>query len=217
MHPNPAFRSEGTALNLAFARTRGFGTLCVNGDAGPMLSHVPFWLNDDATGGELHLVRSNPIARAVTGPVAAVIAVMGPDGYISPDWYGDPAQVPTWNYVAVHLRGHLHPADPDDMRRHLDRVSAHFEDRLAPKKPWTVDKMPEEALARMMRGILPFRFTLDSVEGTWKLNQNKTEAARLGAAQAVRASRIGHEVETLSQLMRDGPPPMDSDTPFPYL
>jgi transcriptional regulator len=217
MHPNPAFRSEGTALNLAFARTRGFGTLCVNGDAGPMLSHVPFWLNDDATGGELHLVRSNPIARAVTGPVAAVIAVMGPDGYISPDWYGDPAQVPTWNYVAVHLRGHLHPADPDDMRRHLDRVSAHFEDRLAPKKPWTVDKMPEEALTRMMRGIVPFRFTLDSVEGTWKLNQNKTEAARLGAAQAVRASRIGHEVETLSQLMRDGPPPMDSDTPFPYL
>ena len=217
MHPNPAFRSEGTALNLAFARTRGFGTLCVNGDAGPMLSHVPFWLNDDATGGELHLVRSNPIARAVTGPVAAVIAVMGPDGYISPDWYGDPAQVPTWNYIAVHLRGHLHPADPDDMRRHLDRVSAHFEDRLAPKKPWTVDKMPEEALTRMMRGIVPFRFTLDSVEGTWKLNQNKTEAARLVAAQAVRALRIGHEVETLSQLMRDGPPPMDSDTPFPYL
>ena len=217
MHPNPAFRSEGTALNLAFARTRGFGTLCVNGDAGPMLSHVPFWLNDDATGGELHLVRSNPIARAVTGPVAAVIAVMGPDGYISPDWYGDPAQVPTCNYIAVHLRGHLHPADPDDMRLHLDRVSAHFEDRLAPKKPWTVDKMPEEALTRMMRGIVPFRFTLDSVEGTWKLNQNKTEAARLGAAQAVRASRIGHEVETLSQLMCYGPPPMDSDTPFPYL
>ncbi|BDW83978.1 FMN-binding negative transcriptional regulator [Roseicyclus marinus] len=217
MHPNPAFRSEPEALNLAFARARGFGTLCVNGDQGPMLAHVPFWLNADATMGELHLVRSNPIARAVTGPVPAVIAVMGPDGYISPDWYGDPAQVPTWNYIAVHLRGHLHPADPDEMRRHLDRVSAHFEDRLAPKTPWTVDKMPEEALARMMRGILPFRFTLDAVDGTWKLNQNKTEAARLGAADAVASSPIGHEVERLAQLMRDGPPPMDSDTPFPYL
>jgi transcriptional regulator len=217
MHPNPAFRGEAEALNLAFARTRGFGTLCVNGDQGPMLAHVPFWLNDDATGGELHLVRSNPIARAVTGPTTAVIAVMGPDGYISPDWYGDPAQVPTWNYVAVHLRGQLMPADPDDMRRHLDRVSAHFEDRLAPKKPWTVDKMPDEALARMMRGILPFRFTLESVAGTWKLNQNKTEDARLGAAAAVRASQIGHEVETLSRLMVEGPPAMDSADPFPYL
>jgi transcriptional regulator len=88
---------------------------------------------------------------------------------------------------------------------------------LTPKKPWTVDKMPEEALARMMRGILPFRFTLEAVEGTWKLNQNKTEPARLGAAQAVRASKIGHEVETLARLMVEGPPPMDSDTPFPYL
>jgi transcriptional regulator len=217
MHPNPAFRTEAAALNIAFARTRGFGTLCVNGEQGPMLSHVPFWLNAEATGGELHLVRSNPIARAVQRPTPAVIAVMGPDGYISPDWYGDPAQVPTWNYVAVHLRGHLEPADPATMRRHLDRVSADFEDRLAPKKPWTVDKMPEEALSRMMRGILPFRFTLEAVEGTWKLNQNKTESARLGAAEVVRASPIGHEVETLARLMRDGPPPMDSDTPFPYL
>lgn len=217
MHPNRAFRTEDAALNLAFARTRGFGTLCVNGDQGPMLAHVPFWLNDDATMGELHLVRANPIARAVLGPTPAVIAVMGPDGYISPDWYGDPAQVPTWNYVAVHLRGQLIPADADDMRPHLDRVSAHFEEGLAPKKPWTVDKMPEDALARMMRGILPFRFALETVEGTWKLNQNKTDTARLGAAEAVRQSQIGHEVETLARLMRDGPPAIDSDTPFPYL
>jgi predicted FMN-binding regulatory protein PaiB len=35
---------------------------------------------------------------------------------------------------------------------------------------------------RMMRQILPFRFTVAEVHGTWKLNQNKTEAARLGAA-----------------------------------
>ncbi len=42
MHPNPAFRQEDTARNLAFARERGFGTLCVNGSHGPQLSHLPF-------------------------------------------------------------------------------------------------------------------------------------------------------------------------------
>jgi transcriptional regulator len=31
MHPNPAFRSDPTEVNLAFARKRGFGTLCLNG------------------------------------------------------------------------------------------------------------------------------------------------------------------------------------------
>ena len=217
MHPNPAFRQEPGFLNLTLARRRGFGTVCVNGDPAPMLSHVPFWLNDDATEAELHLVRSNPIARAVTGPTDAVIAVMGPDAYISPGWYDHPAQVPTWNYVAVHLRGHLHPAPEVDMRAHLDRLSAQFEDRLVPKKPWTASKMPVDTLDRMMRQIVPFVFTVDDVEGTWKLNQNKTDAAREAAADAVRYSPIGHEVETLSALMTGGVPEIDKRTPFTYI
>jgi len=62
-----------------------------------------------------------------------VIAVMGPDGYVSPDWYGDPHQVPTWNYIAIHLRGTLRPDDPADMRGHVDRLSAAFEERLDPR------------------------------------------------------------------------------------
>jgi transcriptional regulator len=217
MHPNPAFRQEPPFLNIALARRRGFGTLCLNGDAAPMLAHVPFWLNDTASEAELHLVRSNPIARAVTQPTPAVIAVMGPDGYISPDWYGDPAQVPTWNYVAVHLRGTLIPGDAGDMRRHLDRLSAQFEDRLAPKRPWTVDKMPPDALDRMMRQIVPFRFTLEEVEGTWKLNQNKTDAAREAAAEMVKHSPVGHEVETLAALMTGGVPEIDKALPFTYI
>jgi transcriptional regulator len=206
MHPNPAFRTEAAAQNLAFARARGFGTLCLNGPEAPMLSHVPFVLNDDGTEAELHLVRSNPIARAVTEATPAVLAVIGPDGYVSPDWYDTPDQVPTWNYVAVHLRGHLSLADPDTLRAHLDTVSAAFEGRL-PKTPWTTDKMSEGVMDRMMRQILPFRFTVAEVHGTWKLNQNKTRAARLGAADAIAASPVGQETAALSDLMRNGGPP----------
>lgn len=90
MHPNPAFRQEPSFLNL---HKRGFGMLCVNGNSVPMISHVPFWLNDEGTEAEMHLVRSNPIARAIGAPTSAVIAVSGPDAYISPDWYNDPAQI----------------------------------------------------------------------------------------------------------------------------
>lgn len=216
MHPNPAFRNEPEALNLLMARKRGFGTLCVNGDPVPMLSHVPFLLDDAGAEAELHLVRSNPIARHVTTPTDAVIAVAGPDGYVSPDWYGLADQVPTWNYVAVHLHGRLSPADPGDMRAHLDRISAMFEARL-PKPAWTTDKMSPDALERMMRQILPFRFTVSKVEGTWKLNQNKTDAAREAAASQIRHSPIGHEVEVLSWLMKGGVPEIDKATGVTYI
>ena len=107
MHSNPAFRQQSTDDNLAFARQRGFGQLALNGDTGPLISHVPFILSDDGTALDLHLARPNPILRLLATPHPAVIAVSGPDGYVSPDWYGMEDQVPTWNYIAVHLRGPL--------------------------------------------------------------------------------------------------------------
>ena len=88
MHPNPAFRQAERDRNIKFARLRGFGILSVNGEAGPLISHIPFLLSEDGGVADLHLVRSNPIARL--GEIDAVIAISGPDGYISPDWYDVP-------------------------------------------------------------------------------------------------------------------------------
>lgn len=217
MHPNPAFRNEPRFMNLAMCRKRGFGMLCVNGDPTPLISHIPFFIDDAGEAVELHLVRSNPIARQVKEPTPAVIAVNGPDGYVSPDWYDTPDQVPTWNYVAVHLRGVLTPLDGYLMREHLDRLSGHFEGRLSPKPVWTTEKMSPEVLERMMRQVLPFTFTVEEVEGTWKLNQNKTDAAREGAAEQIKQSPIGHEVDTLGALMTGGVPSIDKSSPLTYI
>jgi len=181
MHPNPAFRKTPADQNLDFARARGFGVLCVNGPEGPVLAHVPFMLSADGSFADLHLARSNAVIAAVPGP--AVLAVSGPDAYISPDWYGLADQVPTWNYIAVHLRGTLEPGA--DLEPHLNEVSTHFEAGLAPKPVWHSSKMADGVMDRMMRMILPFRLRITSVDGTWKLNQNKTAKARAGVVAAL--------------------------------
>ncbi|NKB26272.1 MAG: FMN-binding negative transcriptional regulator [Rhodobacteraceae bacterium] len=201
MHPNPAFRGEAASRHIALARSRSFGTLLLNGADGPLAAHVPFLLDAKAETLDLHLVRSNPILRELTSPQTALIAVAGADGYISPDWYEAPDQVPTWNYVAVHLRGTLVRLPDDRLTDVLTRQSAEYESRLAPKPPWTIDKMTPEALARMLRMIVPCRMTLASVDGTWKLGQNKPDAARLNAARAITDSDFGQEVAELSRLM----------------
>ncbi|RYI30864.1 MAG: FMN-binding negative transcriptional regulator [Acetobacteraceae bacterium] len=205
MHPNPAFRQEPRDRNLAFARDRGFGILSVNGPDGPVAAHVPFLLNDDASFAELHLARSNPIARANL-PAPCLIAVSGPDAYISPDWYGPhhevPDQVPTWNYVAVHLRGILEALPDDALRPHVDALSAERESRIADKRPWTSAKMTEGAMPRMMRMILPFRFIVTSVEGTWKLNQNKTPELR-GRVSATLSQGTAAAQEIAALIRRD--------------
>lgn len=96
MHPNSIFRNAEAKHSLDFARERSFGTLALNADPMPLLAHIPFLLNDDASHADLHLVRSNPIARALKdGALPVKLAVTAPDSYISPDWYGIADQVPT--------------------------------------------------------------------------------------------------------------------------
>lgn len=194
----------GEQENLEFARQRGFGMLCVQQPDAPLLSHVPFLIADDLQSADMHLVRSNPITRAAKTPVPAVIAVTGADSYVSPDWYGQDDQVPTWNYVAVHLLGVLEPLPSDMLLDVLDRQSAMYEERLLPKPPWKTSKVTPEVLERFSRMIMPFRFRIEQVEGTWKLGQNKEDDVRLRAAEAVQKHGFGSETEVLSQLMKDG-------------
>ena len=201
MHPNPAFRQETEARNIAFARERSFGLLAVNADGGPLISHIPFVLNEAGTGLKAHLVRSNPILRLLGEPVPAMIVVSGPDAYLSPDWYGADDQVPTWNYVAVHLRGTLRRLDDGELHGILDELSALFEERLAPKKPWTSAKMDQEVYGRMLRQIVPVAMDVEKIDATWKLSQNKPRDVRLGAVAGLEGAVSGSEITALAALM----------------
>ena len=206
MHPNPVFRKETGERNIAFARKRSFGTLAVNGEAGPLLSHIPFNLSEDGSYLEAHLVRSNPILRLLDEPCPVVVAVSGSDAYVSPDWYGVADQVPTWNYVAIHLRGTLKRLPDEELHPVLECLSENFESRLSPKKPWTIAKMDQEAYQRMLRQIVPVAMDITTIDGTWKLSQNKPDEVRLAAASGLAATDagvgIGSETEVLVSLMR---------------
>lgn len=201
MHPNPAFREDDQARALVTARERGFGVLTVAAPEGVLASHLPFVVEATAVAG--HLSRAGAVARHLRqGPAEALLIVSGPDAYISPDWYGIEDQVPTWNYVAVHLRGTVRLLPDTALRPHLERLSAEMEGRLLPKPPWKMDKMTPGLAERMMRQIVPLELTVATVEATFKLNQNKTEAARLAAADAVEAADQGQEPRVLAELMR---------------
>ena len=202
MHPNPAFHIATRDENLAFARERGFGMLALSSEGAPLLSHVPFLLSEDGAVAEFHLARSSATARATKEMRPATLAVTGPDGYISPDWYEMTDQVPTWNYIAVHLSGRLVPLPDETLLDQLDRLSAAFETRLLPKPVWQSAKMDPEALTRLLRMIRPFRLEIEDVDGTWKLSQNKPDTARLSAASHVAGSVTGADLPLLSGLMQ---------------
>jgi transcriptional regulator len=187
MHPNPSFRWEDRGAMRQLVAEVGFGALFAGTPDGPRVAHVPaVWLDDDTLG--VHLARGNGIARHLDG-AAALFTVLGPDGYVSPDWYGlDADQVPTWNYVAVELEGTVRRMEREDLIAQVDRLSAAQEARLAPKTPWTRAKMEARKFDAMLNAIIGFRLEVAAWRGTLKLGQNKPEAARLAAADGLEAS-----------------------------
>jgi len=206
MHPNPIFRKTDHAKSLDLVRKISFGALLTQGEDLPHVAHIPFLMDEASETIELHLVRSNPIARQLTtGERPAKLIINGPHSYISPDWYGIEDQVPTWNYVAVHLTGTLSLMPQSDLHVVLERLSEAFEQRLTPKPVWKMDKLTESSKEKLMRQIVPCLFHISQIDSTWKLGQNKPEDARMGAAEGLKTYRLGVETETLSNWMKTVP------------
>lgn len=185
MHPNPAFRWEDEAAMRGFVATRGFATLCVAGPDGPIVAHVPVVTTDE---GRLrfHLARSNRICPHLDGAVA-IASVADADVYVSPDWYGTPDQVPTWNYLAVEIEGAVSALDETALVEQVDRLSDLFEAQLAPKPVWTRAKMTPGRFEAMLGAIRGYELTPTVWRGTRKLGQNKKPAERAALADALAA------------------------------
>jgi len=165
---------------LAFIGEVAFATVCVDG---PALVHVPVVVSR-AERLLFHVARANPAAARLEG-ARAIASVLGPDGYVSPDWYGTADQVPTWNYVVVEAEGPLRRLDEEELAHSIDALSAAHEARLAPKREWTRGKMAPGRFEGMLKAIVGYELRIEALRGTRKLGQTKGEVERRRVAEGL--------------------------------
>jgi transcriptional regulator len=188
MHPAKPFRVEDRQTLLAFVRAHPFVTIAGAVDGRPFVAQAPVVVRELDFGEvalDFHLSRGNALAPYVVQGFRAVALATGPDAYVSPDWYGSEDQVPTWNYVSVEAEGLIAPLSDAEFVALLDDLSAQEEARLLPKKPWTRDKMSPGRFEAIRRGIIGCRLSVERLEGTWKLGQNKSAEERAGVVAAL--------------------------------
>src|SRR6266568_3534740 len=212
MYTPPMFKSD-RAASLAFAQTRGFGLVCASDGAKPIASSLPFYLTfaDDGTPrAAFHVARHNPLAKLAGGTNSWLLAVNGPDAYVSPDWYVSPDQVPTWLYQSAHLSGPVRLLSDDELSVQIDTLSDKFETWLLPKKPWTSGKMTAGRLEAMKKAIVGLVMTVEEIEGSFKLNQHKSDADYTAIANALGAQAHA-DAREIAQLMQDVRPEAFAD------
>jgi transcriptional regulator len=195
MHPSRAFAWSDREAMLDLVREVSFCTIVMAAEGRPVVVHAPV-VRTGPDRLQFHVSRVNRAASGLEGS-RALISCLGPDGYISPDWYGIADQVPTWNYLAVECEGPLRRLSEGELAAHLDALSAEQEGRLAPKPVWTRDKMSPGRFEAMLRAITGFEMAVEELRGTRKLGQNKGVEARMGAVAGLRAS--GHR--DIAELM----------------
>ncbi|KCZ51514.1 FMN-binding negative transcriptional regulator [Hyphomonas pacifica] len=187
MHPSRVFHEHDRALLLETARQNAFALIISSLNNRPIAAHAPVLL--DEAGADIHLrfhlANANPATEALKQTGQTLVVFTGPHAYVSPDWYGQPDQVGTWNYISVEAEGPVTPLTADATPRLLDDLSAVYEGKLAPKPAWTRDKMDPAKFTRMLTAITGFQLTPTRFEGIRKLNQNKPEAARAGVISAL--------------------------------
>src|SRR5215213_2310748 len=149
-----------------------------------------------------HVSRGNLVHPALLAGAQALFVATGPHAYISPDHYGLEDRVPTWNYVAVELEGPVSALDSDALIRLVDDLSAEHEARLAPKPPWTRERMSEGRFDGLVKAITGFEMRIAAWRGTAKVDQDKPAEVRTRIGRAL-AEAGQHEMAEI--MMRTSP------------
>jgi transcriptional regulator len=199
--PTP-FAINERSEQLALLDRYSFGVLSTVHDGRIHQSAIPFLLEPDTPALLGHLARANPHWSELSACSDLLVTCLGPHGYISPTWYSSAGQVPTWNYVAIEVRGRASLLESRSERLTVvQRMTARFERDLP--VPWHIDKLDARRRDALLDAIVAFRIDIESIEAKAKLGQNRTAADVGAAARQLVVSDAPSMQRQLAALMFD--------------
>ena len=149
----------------------------------PLITHLPLIYRED---GKLigHIDIYNPQTQLLRDDNKLTILFSGPQCYISPSVY-ETTQLPTWNYIKVHLKGTVKAIESKDtLMESLIKMTEFLEQ---PDHNYVL-KPDNQRMLGNLDYIKMFEITINQWEGKFKLSQDKRakdiENARLELIRA---------------------------------
>lgn len=192
-----------------FIAAHPLGMFITNGPRGLQASPVPFLLYpDEGERGVLrsHVARANPHWKEIEACTDCLLMFQGPNAYVSPSWYPDKAEthrvVPTWNYLAVEVRGRPRVHEDASWLRRLVEDLTRQQERGRPV-PWSVSDAPDDFIAGQLKAIVGIEVQIAQIEGKWKMSQNRSAADREGVMRGMRDETDPHYNAQLGSYFSD--------------
>lgn len=167
-----------------------FATLVTLSESGVEATHLPVILKD-VDGHDViqaHIAKANKIWESVKDGSEVLLIFNGPNCYISPNYYPTKKEtgkaVPTWNYVVVHVKGKISFIHDGQRIYNIinDLTNIHEANQ---ENPWSISDAPDDYIKKMLPAIVGIEIFIDSIEGQWKLSQDKPEVNKLGVVKGL--------------------------------
>jgi transcriptional regulator len=206
---NPApFAEDRIDILHALIGRHPLAAVVTCGASGPEATHVPVVLHTGiGPQGVLrcHVARANPHWKSIEIAASVLAIFQGPQHYITPSWYPSKQQhgkvVPTWNYLAVHVRGRARLFEEQALLvEHLHELTAQNEAGF--ETPWSVSDAPADYVGALSKAIVGIEISIDSIEGKWKVSQNRPEADRHGVAAGLTSIHSPASLE-MAELVKE--------------
>lgn len=209
MYVPTQFKEQDRGFIESFVDSHPLATVVVPVDGETLIDHIPFMRRQSLTKGETliaHAAKANPLCKSIAGGIPAVLVFNGASAYVSPSWYPSKAVhhevVPTWNYVAIHIRGVLRPVeDMTEKYAIVDALTAKMENPNP--APWKTADAPEAYLAKMLHGIVGLTFEIESISAKTKASQNRNVEDRQGVLQGLTTSSAEDAAAVLARFLPD--------------
>jgi len=168
------YKNENQSEIEKFLHENGFAILVNQTNGKLWATHIPLILGTNSDGKQIligHISKLNPQAESFKQNDEVLAIFSGSHSYISSSWY-DHENVPTWNYLAVHVYGKIRLHSFEESIEGLKKLVNKYEAKS--EKPIRIEDLSEKTM-REARGIVSFEIEITNIEAQKKLSQNRDD------------------------------------------
>ena len=194
------YKNENQEEIINFLQENSFGILINQNNGNILATHIPLEFEVTKNGKQFlegHISKENPQWITFENDNRVLAIFSGSNSYISSSWY-DHENVPTWNYIAVHVYGKVKILNYEEMVFSLKKLVDKYESNS--ENPIRIEDLSEKTM-RQARGIIAFQIEITSIEAVKKISQNRDEKnyqsiiSKLEKSQDYNACQIAQEME----------------------
>ncbi len=168
------YKNEDLSEVRSFLKENSFGILVSQVEGKPWATHIPLELDKDKEGNEIlvsHISKANPQWKHFSETSEVLCIFNGPHSYISSSWYQE-EEVPTWNYIAVHVYGTLQLLDEAAVLASMHKlVDIHERNSEC---PISVNNLSPNTM-RQVKGVVGFQIHITDIQAAKKLSQGRAQ------------------------------------------